>query len=703
MKKTVLLISLLIAQTATYSNNNQEDTSRLILFLGRFHPLILHLPIGALLITFYIDILGRIKKEYPHNTIKYALGFSAFFAILTCVFGYFLSLEGGYDEKTLDLHFWIGILAAVMTTVLFLIKRMNSKNARLLFFPFFILTIASISVAGHYGSVLTHGEDFITEYAKAPEKEPTITSVDSLKIYENVVLKILDDKCIQCHNSTKKKGELSLISKEMILAGGENGKIIEHNNAHNSTLFTNALLPLHDDLHMPPDGKPQLTKNELWILKYWINNGLDFESKVANLKPNDTLNSLLKKYLVFEKKYISHADQSDINKLIEKNFTVYNAVPNQPELIVKFNGNTIDKGTLKFLLNIKNQIIELDLSNTNLNDNMTGPLKNLANVQKLKIYNTQISDKTLQNITPLENLKLLNIHNTDISLKGLEKLIAKNEIQQIYTWQTKVSNDDSKRLSNNFDITISNGVFDGFVEKTALKEPTTSTKQTLFVDTISVQYKTKIRNATIRYTLDGTEPTENSLLYKEPILLNQNTTVSAKVFKENWYPSPTLVKSYAKISMKVTNYSILEEPDPQYPNSKKLFDLEEGTTNFRDGKWTGFNGNNIETTVDLGETKTISNVSVNCLEKFQDYILFPKKLKVYASNSKESNFKKLGELKIKSEGPGSVGIIKRFNLNFPEETAQYFKIIVENPKVLPVSHPAAGSKSWIFVDEIMIQ
>ena len=141
----------------------------------------------------------------------------------------------------------------------------------------------------------------------------------------------------------------------------------------------------------------------------------------------------------------------------------------------------------------------------------------------------------------------------------------------------------------------------------------------------------------------------------------------------------------------------------RYPKSSKLFDFEEGTDNFRDGKWAGYNGNNIVTTANLGKPTTIKNVSVSCLEKFSDYILFPKKLVVYSSNTKGSKFKKLGELKINSLGIGSVGILKRFTLSFPKTKAQYVKIIVENGGVLPKSHPAAGEKSWLFVDEITIQ
>lgn len=705
MIKKILLFILVICfhSEVLASQGHLEETSRLILFLGRFHPLILHLPIGALIITFYLDIVGRLRKNYPKKTISMALGFSSFFAILACVLGYFLSLEGGYDKTSIDIHFWTGILAAFLITLLYLMTKSTLKRIRQSFFLVFVLTMTSLSIAGHYGSVLTHGDNFITEYAIAPPEQRTVTVIDSLKIYDDVIHKILDDKCIQCHNSTKKKGDLSLISKAAILKGGENGEIVHPNDAMNSTLYVNALLPLSDDLHMPPEGKPQLTKNELWLLNYWINNNLDFSSKVAQFKNNDSLNKLLKNYLVFEKINIPFASQSDILDIKNAGFRVDRIVPNQPELILKYLGTDLKKGDLKLLASIKSQIVALDLSNSTLTDKMTTALKKLKRLKKIRLDNTLITDKTLGNIESLEHLEVLNIHNTEITNTGLEKLLEHIKPEYIYSWNTKVENDFATALAKKHELTISNGVFEGFVEKTALKTPTLLTKKTLFVDTISIKLQTKMKGVAIRYTLNGEDPDENSLLYSIPIVLNANATIKAKAFKKEWYPSETLSKDYTKAGIKINNYTIAQEPDQRYPKSSKLFDFEEGTDNFRDGKWTGFNGNDLVTELDLGEELSVENVSVNCLENFKDYILFPKKILVYSTDRKGAKYKKLGELKIKSHGVGSIGVIKRFTLKFPETKAQFLKIVVENSRILPPSHAAAGEKSWMFVDEITVQ
>jgi len=135
--KSIFLVVILIFGVATLYAIKTEEAPSFILFLGRFHPLLLHLPIGALVVTFFIDILGRIQKQYPAKTISNLLGFTALFAIITCFLGYFLSLEGGYQKDTLDIHFYTGIATAILTSVLFFISLKPNFKSNKIFLPLF--------------------------------------------------------------------------------------------------------------------------------------------------------------------------------------------------------------------------------------------------------------------------------------------------------------------------------------------------------------------------------------------------------------------------------------------------------------------------------------------------------------------------------------------------------------------------------------
>ncbi|QOD60484.1 chitobiase/beta-hexosaminidase C-terminal domain-containing protein [Polaribacter haliotis] len=680
-----------------------SESSRLVLFLGRFHPLILHLPIGALILTLFIDIVGRINNNYPKQTVQYALGFSAFFAVLACYLGYFLSFEGGYDKDTLDTHLWLGVVSAILIIGLFLFSKVEHKKASRLFFPAFIITFIVISFAGHYGSVLTHGSDFLTQYAKVPQKAKVIKNIDSLDIYKDVVHKILDGKCIQCHNPTKRKGELALNSSENILKGGENGAVIEKGNASNSLIYTSLFLPISDKKHMPPEGKPQLTKEEVRLVEYWINNQAHFNEKVANLPKNDTLNKMLAKYLVFEEIKIEEASISAINEAKEAGFSVLKLVPNQPELSVKFQKGEITDDGLKTLNNLNEQIIELDLSNTALTDNMISDLKEFKNLQKLSLNNTKITDKSLANFHNSKRLKVLNLYNTGITNKGLDAFLKHVVPEDIYIWETEVEKDFIAKLESEYKTNLHAGVADGFVEITKLESPTFLTDENLFVDSLTVKLVSKIKNVKTYYTIDGSEPDSTSLKYKDIIFLKNSAHLKLRGFKNGWLPSNIVEKGFFKIKYEVENYNLVNQPDARYPGGSKLFDLKQGGDSFKDGSWAGFTGDNIDVTIDMETIKEIDKISVNCLENTVNWIFFPKKVTVYSSTNKNTGFKKIRELKINRKGKHGEGtIIKSYTVDIPKTKTQFIRVVVENYKALPKWHEGAGKDAWLFVDEILI-
>lgn len=702
IKSQIIFILCLLAFTTTYADNS-EEVPRFVLALGRFHPLILHLPIGALLLTFFLDVMGRLRKNYPKTTIKYALGFSSFFSILACVFGYFLSLEGGYSEEVLDIHFWTGITTTILITLLFLFADKRGKLIKQLFLPLFIFTLIGISVAGHYGSVLTHGENFIKEHLKPLPKARTITHIDSLQMYDDVVLKIFDDKCIQCHNTSKRKGELALHSKESILKGGESGDVVTLGNASESMLYNHILLPITDEEHMPPEGKPQLTKDEIWLIQYWLNKSEDFNVKVAAMPKSDSLNKLLKKYLVFNKKLIKEASLSDIQTVESAGFLVRKLVPNKPELWVKYRRDTITKDAVNELSNLKEQIVELDLSYSTLTDAMTSEIKKLKNLEKLDLNNTQISDKTLLHLQESKSLKILNLVNTGVSNKGMENFLSAVDLERAFVWETSITKIEAEDIQNKFNVNLNNGVVEGFIETTQIKPPILLTKNTLFTDTISVRLDSKIKSSKIFYTLDGTEPDSTSLVYKAPILIDSTTPIAIKAYKKGWLPSETMKEVFIKVTHKVVDYTIVNKPESNYLGPEKLFDFILGSENFKDDKWNGYLGNDLNTTLNLGEEKTVNTISVNCLGRSRDWILFPKSIEVYASSNKSSGFKLVGSLPIFEDEKNESTVIKKFSIKMPENTkGQYFKVIAKNPKVLPEWHEGAGNPPWIFIDEIIL-
>ena len=109
--------------------------------------------------------------------------------------------------------------------------------------------------------------------------------VEGYPVYAKVIQPVLEAKCTSCHGEEKTKGRLAMHTYEKLAAGGGNGSILEPDDDDKTRieLLFRAELPADDDEHMPPQDEPQLTAQELSVLKWWIKEGAyeDIESTEA--------------------------------------------------------------------------------------------------------------------------------------------------------------------------------------------------------------------------------------------------------------------------------------------------------------------------------------------------------------------------------------------------------------------------------------
>ena len=129
--------------------------------VGRMHPLLLHLPIGLLVISFIIW-LGKknIEAASFQKIFILVLQVTAFTAALTALMGFFLSREGGYDENILLKHKILGIITAILSYILLLVYQ-SFPEKKFVFGTTITLSLAVMIIGSHFGSNLTHGEGFV--------------------------------------------------------------------------------------------------------------------------------------------------------------------------------------------------------------------------------------------------------------------------------------------------------------------------------------------------------------------------------------------------------------------------------------------------------------------------------------------------------------------------------------------------------------
>ena len=92
-------------------------------FFGRFHALIVHLPIGFIILAVIFECLAWKKRVDLKLAISYALLIGASFGVIAVVLGLMLASDGGYNIDTLNLHKWTGISTTIVAFLLFFLSK----------------------------------------------------------------------------------------------------------------------------------------------------------------------------------------------------------------------------------------------------------------------------------------------------------------------------------------------------------------------------------------------------------------------------------------------------------------------------------------------------------------------------------------------------------------------------------------------------
>lgn len=430
-------------------------------FFGRMHPLLVHLPIGILYLAFIFEFLSyfpRYKKL--RQAVQPALFWGALFAVLSAGSGLLLSQEGGHEEQLLATHQNTGIATAILATLLFFLRRgavrhFQDKGKRKLVRIFlFIPLIGLVSLTGHLGGTLTHGEDYLFEFASEEQESSapifrfaSIEEADSAVLYKDIIEPILNARCYDCHSSKKQKGQLRLDEIGFINKGGKNGKVIVQGIPDSSSIYNRLMLPLEDKHHMPPEQKQQLSSAEIALLKSWIEDGASFDKIVGNFKESSKITGYLNSILsqssgraIIPAQNVSAADPKEIVALTSKGVLVVPVGSGTNFLSVNFiNARLTADKDLELLLPLKDQLLWLDLGRTKITDEGIKTIGQLTNLMALNLEYTEIGDKGLQNLMSLKKLTSLNLVGTKSGDEGLKRLAELPELKRIFLYQTNVS------------------------------------------------------------------------------------------------------------------------------------------------------------------------------------------------------------------------------------------------------------------------
>ena len=209
------------------------------------------------------------------------------------------------------------------------------------------------------------------------------------------------------------------------------------------------------------------------------------------------------------------------------------------------------------------------------------------------------------------------------------------------------------------------------------------------------------KNAIIYNTLDASEPSINSNLYKNPISINTNTTIKAQAFVDAkkagraWSQKLDFHKlAGKKIELKV-------QPHTKYSgggNGSIINGVLGSNERYGDAEWLGFDGKNLEAIIDLQKAEKLESLAFRFFKGEGQWIYLPKAIRIFASDD-GTTFKKVGEqTKITSDKK-----VAEVTVQLEKFEKQYLKIVVDNFGTIPEGAQGAGNKAWLFVDEIIAQ
>ncbi|MBL8761708.1 MAG: hypothetical protein JNL50_10435 [Phycisphaerae bacterium] len=438
----------------------------LIQVFGRFHPLVLHAPIGMLGAMAIIEMLSLKRQDESVRRVFCGLAWlTALAAIVAVASGWVLEREGGYDQVIVDRHFNLGIATAVLSTLLAVsshFKAHASPRRGLL-----VLALLVLVPTGHFGASMTHGEDFLLEpLAKKNESStpkvqdpgqpalrespaanvstasltggaPAPNTGASPDLFSKEIAPILADMCLKCHGTSKKKGGLALHTPDAIRLGGDGGDVIVAGEPDASEMLLRLRLPLDDEDHMPPEGKPQPSGAQIAAIEAWIRAGAPMPGASA-------------------------ATPTDASPVVDSSAT--QAAPVEPvkpkgpapasaEAIAAIRGALVHVEPLaadSTLLVVSFNAIAPTVDDALMARLLTPIRDNLAD---LSLGRTKVTDASAEFLAAMPRLRRLDLRATSITPGAVEKLAASGSLEELVLAQTKLSDDVVATIGRMQDLT----------------------------------------------------------------------------------------------------------------------------------------------------------------------------------------------------------------------------------------------------------
>jgi uncharacterized membrane protein len=410
-------------------------------FLGRLHPMLVHLPIGMLVLLPFLEFAGITRiglREAAGFVLRMALAVS----VVTLAFGMILAYGSGVTGATVTRHMWGGTALLVELLICFAARPPWISGQVQRAYPVLLgVTLLTLTWTAHQGGSLTHGSDYLTRYLPRPVKRffPSTSMASDAgyvgSVYMREIHPIFDAKCVACHGASKEQGGLRLDFFDLLSEGGKDGAVIAPRTPDGSLLLQRVTLSPTDRHFMPPEGRTPLSANEIATLRSWIAAGASptatslpgiavAKSPDPPLQPVGDYSSLMSE--------IRHMQSSDGAKL-----AAVSAVPSDGLILRTIDvASKFDDAELARFQRFAPFIVEAELGRTSVTDSCFDTLSKFTNLRALHLEGTAVTGRDLAKLSSLSQLTYLNLSDTKVTSDELVPLKKMTNLRHIYLFDT---------------------------------------------------------------------------------------------------------------------------------------------------------------------------------------------------------------------------------------------------------------------------
>ena len=423
-------------------------------FFGRLHPLLVHLPIGFILLALLFDLKWFKEKGTRFNFLK-IIWFLAFISsFFSALMGWLLAQNGYYIDADLTPHQYTGILLVFFSCLGWVLRIKNINMPSLFMRINNLIVLFLLILVGHLGGSLTHGSDYLTKHApdfitsKQEYKNKLLEeyTLDSIVVFKDFVQPLLNEKCVACHNNNISRGGLNLSNIESIKKGGRSGAAFVSKNPSKSLIFKRISFSQDNEKFMPPTGIP-FSYHEIQLVQWWIQEGANYSGSLNEFSITPEIQTLLLKQYGLdtrekpwvEKVKLDPLPPSAVIALEKANFSLRTLSQNNPLLDLRYQGEKLSQQALTLMETYAPYITWLNLSNCKLTNSDLKTIAKLENLTRLNLQQNSIRTNDLAPLNTLSHLEVLNLHSTLVNQDVFEILKSIPSLKKVFLWNTKVS------------------------------------------------------------------------------------------------------------------------------------------------------------------------------------------------------------------------------------------------------------------------